>query len=906
MGDWFILLIVAVALVVVGPILGTIAFFRVRTLSRELEELRRQVGPEAGPVASIPASVPATKAPEPELPDSVESPPSPSDDDASEPETDAGEERPEAAFSHPTDTAYGDGAGKGAAAAKPAAGPDRTLEETVGAKWAVWVGGLALALGAIFLVRYSIEQGLLGPSARIALGLLFSAALCGAGEWTRRRGAAFSIGGFESANVPSILTAAGTLGLFATIYAAYQLYGFLPPVAAFIILGIVAVATMAAALLHGPLLAALGIVGSYLVPFLVASQEANAPGLAIYAFAVSVAAFGVGRLRLWRWLAVIAALGLVFFGALLFVLGSGSDRLTIGIYVLAAWAAVFYVFVASLYERSESEFLANDRIATFLLCLVLLLGLGFVSLKTDAGTVVGLCLMILVPMASAHYYAAMRYTVPVAAILAVIGYASWNLTVIDWGPIADNPMEGFDPSMLPGYQQKMLSIFGGAGFGLALLAAIIGLNGALRSASRVPLSFAGAFVPVLVVAVTYMRTDFLAVSIRYGIIALTLGVLFYTVARYCDSKLGEADEGRDGVTATYLIAALSAIALGLSLILDGGTLTVALALITPATAFIYHTRPLHMLRPMALIPAVLWAARIAWDPSIAGQSLGTTPIFNWLLFGYGIPALGFAASAWLLARQGRDIWLNVMEGIAVASVTLAIAVIGMHAIAPHQLFTPVDTLTEAAYLVIVGGGVALGLLRLRGTAGSRVLTGAANLLSIVGMASAVLALVVFYNPMLTGERIGSGIIFNKLLFAYFLTGLLYLGLGISSKKFTTDYSRPAFFVGGVLLFTWISLSIRHWYHPVSLTTGDTSDAELYTYSVAWLAIGIAVLAAGMFTGMRALRLLSGAIIVAVVAKVFIIDMSNLEGFLRALSFIGLGLVLVAIGLVYQRLLRRQA
>jgi uncharacterized membrane protein len=38
--------------------------------------------------------------------------------------------------------------------------------------------------------------------------------------------------------------------------------------------------------------------------------------------------------------------------------------------------------------------------------------------------------------------------------------------------------------------------------------------------------------------------------------------------------------------------------------------------------------------------------------------------------------------------------------------------------------------------------------------------------------------------------------------------------------------------------------------------------------------------------------------------VFIFDMSELEGVLRALSFIGLGAVLIGIGLFYQRLLGR--
>jgi uncharacterized membrane protein len=43
-----------------------------------------------------------------------------------------------------------------------------------------------------------------------------------------------------------------------------------------------------------------------------------------------------------------------------------------------------------------------------------------------------------------------------------------------------------------------------------------------------------------------------------------------------------------------------------------------------------------------------------------------------------------------------------------------------------------------------------------------------------------------------------------------------------------------------------------------------------------------------------------------VLKVFLIDMSNLEGILRALSFIGLGAVLIGIGLFYQRILVKKS
>ena len=56
------------------------------------------------------------------------------------------------------------------------------FEERFGTRWVVWVGGMALALGGIFLVRYTIQQGLIGPGVRIMLGALLA---LGAGR--RRR-----------------------------------------------------------------------------------------------------------------------------------------------------------------------------------------------------------------------------------------------------------------------------------------------------------------------------------------------------------------------------------------------------------------------------------------------------------------------------------------------------------------------------------------------------------------------------------------------------------------------------------------------------------------------------------------------------------------------------------------------
>src|SRR5581483_6587665 len=51
------------------------------------------------------------------------------------------------------------------------------FEERIGTRWVVWLGGLTLALGGFFMVRYSIEAGLLGPGVRILLGGAFALAL---------------------------------------------------------------------------------------------------------------------------------------------------------------------------------------------------------------------------------------------------------------------------------------------------------------------------------------------------------------------------------------------------------------------------------------------------------------------------------------------------------------------------------------------------------------------------------------------------------------------------------------------------------------------------------------------------------------------------------------------------------
>ena len=244
----------------------------------------------------------------------------------------------------------------------PPAGPaPPSLEERFGTRWVVWVGGMALALGGIFLVRYSIEQGLLGPAVRIALGAALAVFLIGCGEWLRRQERReeqrSGVAGVSTAHIPSILTAAGTTTAYATVFAAYALYDLVGPAAAFVLLGIIALATLGAALLHGPALAGLGLVGAEVTPLLVSTGEPNYWALYVYLAVTTAAAFALARLRLWRWLAITAV---VFGFAWVFPGADAANALEPHLlHVGAGFCLAALLIVAGLYYGPDA---APDRI----------------------------------------------------------------------------------------------------------------------------------------------------------------------------------------------------------------------------------------------------------------------------------------------------------------------------------------------------------------------------------------------------------------------------------------------------------------------------------------------------------------------------------------------------------------
>ncbi|HLZ03840.1 MAG TPA: DUF2339 domain-containing protein [Bradyrhizobium sp.] len=877
----FLSLIVAIAALIVARN----AFSRIGELRARLDAMQAAAAAEAR----------ATPPPVPSLAEPEHAPPL-----VSEPGPSVSETSAPAAETPPSDALTAESTSPPLPPPPPA---DPGFEEQLGTRWVVWIGGLALALGGFFLVRYSIEAGLIGPRVRIVCGGLFALALLVAGEWTRRKESISDIAALPIANIPAILTAAGTAVAFATVYAAYALYGFLAPASAFILLALVALGTLAAALLHGPALAGLGVVGAFATPMLVASDQPDYWALYIYLAIVTAAAFALARIRLWGWLAVTTIAFSLFWllpciDCGLSMVASHVFHVIVG-FILAAMLVVCGLLFGPDIEEGKIEPVSSGSLAAYLLGATAIV---LASAHADTA-LIAFAVMVAATILIAWRASAATGAIGAAAFFVFVVFAEWavrgnpDLLVLPGGAVP-----GIGPSPIGESVTLHLvaaAIFAG-GFGISGFLA----QGRFASAIiPVVWSAAATFVPLALLIALYARIAHLDRSIPFAILAVILAALFGGVTETLTRR-----ESRPGLmisTALFATGTLGALALALTFALEKGWLTIALALTSMGTAWISMQRPIPFLRSLAAILAGIVVLRIAYEPRIAGDAVGAAPIFNWLLWGYGIPAASFWIGSHFLRRRADDAPLRTVEAAAILFTVLLVFLEIRHAIYGGDIYRIVPSLAEFALEVSAALAMAIGLERLRLRTGSIVHNVSAALLTVVAGLTAVFGLLLFENPILTTVQLDGSFI-NLLLLAYALPAVLMLLLSYAvAAQRGSAYANTI--AAGALIFalTYVTLEIRRLYHGPTINVGAITGAEQYTYSIAWLAFGVVLLGIGILVNSERARLASAAVIALTIVKAFLIDMSTLTGVYRALSFICLGLVLVAIGWLYQRILFRR-
>lgn len=889
-GSYVLLAIAAALYLLVGPGLGIAAFFRgkgaaageltalrqrVEALAREVAALR-SAGPQAAAEAAAPAA-PAAAIPEPE----AMAEPAPPEVTAAPP-----------AMSAPP----------------PAPTAGRGLEQWLASRGLVWLGGVILALAGLFLAKYGYEHGwlALGPGARCAAGFFFGVALTAAGEWLRRRPLQRAIAAIGPNYLPPALTAAGLASAFGSLYAAYALYGLLSPLTAFALLALVAFAAFALAVLHGPFLAVLALLGGFVTPLLVESPEPSAWGLFPYLLALCAAALAVTRAVGAWWLAWGTLIGAVIWTLLWFAaLWSPGDAAALGSYVVLL-AALFLAMPHRTAGRSDSllpaaapDFVAwSGALATAVL--------GFILLREDFYGPVSLgaaFVLVALYLAAAWREAAFEGFALLAALFAVALVAAWHLPAIGaWPTLAHEYGGERYGSIVSPLLPPSLEVFIGVG---SALTAIFGAAGFLAlGRARCPAVWAAvsATVPVILLAVAYWRVTGLGVDLAWSAAAVALAAFGLAAAAVIRRTPPRSDpQTNDLLIGIYALGSTAAFGLAFAMALEQAWLTVALSLLLPAIAWIATRLDLASLRPTALAVAAVVLVRLVLNWNVLDYSLGGTPGVSWILYGYGVPALAFWWAARRFRAQRDDHLVTLLEGGALVLfwllVTFEIRSFVVDSLDSRAYALPEQSLQTVAWLAI-----AYACLRLYRRSGRAALLWGWRLLAGLAALQSPLLQVLAYNPLWSGEPVGTWPLLNLLALAYLVPAGFALAF---ARALRADGFRKTAMAAAVyallLVFCWLTLEVRRAFHGPVLTLGETGGGELLAYTLAWLAYAWVLLGLGLGTGYASLRYASLAVLAVAAAKVLLFDWGALEGLDRFFAFAALGFSLLGIPLLYQRL-----
>jgi uncharacterized membrane protein len=781
-------------------------------------------------------------------------------------------------------------------AEKPAA---KGLEEALTSRWLVWVGALAIALAGTFLVRYAIDHGLLGPTARCSLGLLLGVVLTIGGEWLRERPLERAVATIRANHVPPALTAAGLFTAFASVYAAYALYDLLPPLVAFAGLALVALLGVGLSLLQGRLVALMGLLGAFAAPAMVAAKDPSVWTLFAYLLVVEAACLAVARYKNWWWFALATLAGACAW-PFLWMLDShftAFDMLPLGLYLLLSVCGYIALDWNSPEPEGEQDWMAElqnltppDWVvwgASAATAFVL-----FVVVASAEYSTTGLVFAWVI--AALYLFVGRRHAIfdslPVIAALLVLAIAATM-------PVPTSIVQVPSFHRAP-FVPVELHFFAGTCIAFAALFAIAGfvaLWGAKRPALWAAVS---AAVPLLLLVIAYYRivdfgVDYAWAGIAVGLAAVNLFAA-ERVERYREAR------GLEVTLAFYAAAIVASISLAAAMSVREAWLTVALSIQLPALAWINTRIKTTSLQVIASIVACIVLTRLVLNYNVLLYPLGSNPATSWVIYGYGIPAISFLWAARIFRRLKAERVIGLLEAGGLAFCVLLISLEIRLSIEGSLVSTHYGLLEQSLQSIswlAVGSALAAYHHRLNNRVA---FAGAALLLGLAAVQVLVLQ-VVFCNPFFVTDPVGNWPVFNVLFLAYAMPALFaFLSARALEGTPWSRFARFAEIAGFFLLFVYISDEVTRAFQGPVFSFFRHSHAELYTYSLVWLAYAILLLVLGIVSGKSMLRFASLAVLVVTVGKVFLIDMSGLTDLYRVGSFLGLGLSLVGIGYIYQR------
>ncbi|WP_457582716.1 DUF2339 domain-containing protein [Ensifer canadensis] len=705
-----------------------------------------------------------------------------------------------------------------------------SLESRLGARWAVWVGGIALALGGVFMVKYSIDAGLLSPAVRLTLAALFGLLLAAAGEVIRRRAVPVIADEFQNAMIPGILTAAGAVTLFGVAYAAYDIYGFIGTATAFVLLAMISLATVGLSLLHGQALAGLGLLASLITPLLVSSDEPRPWVLFGFLSVVWLATLLASRLRRWMVVPTLANVGIGLWGLAYVTAVSPFDALPVAFALLVMILGVGLVWPGAADMDTPDAPLPEPTNRPIAVAgpWEKLFTPAYAAISVSAAIAATvLALIVISPAVSAVNYPVKEFFVVVAALAAL---GAWRANavypallsalgaIVGIGSLtALSGVLAYLDSSLAGVASEIVLPSRTATLTALLLATLFVLFGAfvlarrLREHTQFAILWAGiaAVVPVALTAMSFLMTGNYAFDLPHGLFALVVGGGLLALADWLYRRDGGA-EGIDIAASLLIGGSFALFIIALHAWTEGIVTTLAIALLGTAYAGATRMRIWPILPWMTGAAAIVVLGRIAWEPTIVGaENLGTTPVFNALLPGYGIPALLLVASAYLV-RSWPDVRVrNLLQALASLFVLLTLAILVRHAMNGGVLDSAVPTLGEQSIYTLLAIGASGMFMTLDMKSPSPVFRYGGMGLGVFSMLSVLSAHLFGLNPYFSGELLGRIPLFDLLLIGYLLPGIGYAGLAWYARgKRPLPYVMALAVSGAILAFAWATLSVR--------------------------------------------------------------------------------------------------
>lgn len=785
----------------------------------------------------------------------------------------------------------------------------RAVSDWLKEKWFYAVAALSLVLAGVFLVQYGVENGVLTPFWRVVGALSLGIALVVGGEWVRRR-ASDEEG--HAAALPSTLSGAGVVVMFTAVLAARQMYGLIGVEMAFVGLLTVSVLALVLGWFYGPFLSVVGLLGASIAPFLVGGPSSATNPLYAYFALICLVGLAIDTVRRRAWVSVLAVVFSTVAAWVLFLSGDSNGAFFVGFSLAVSFFATV-VPVRSLRpthsglsvggaikerlrpseQSSEStdlrvEFPTRLAFGGIAAAFAAVLFLGWDSVAAEeswsafAATVI---LFAFIDFGLRKAPALWELSAgAVAVFIALIVFEGFNS-----GPLmtaftqaVNRPPETSVPSTV------YLIVFIGVLMSLALY-----FRSQTESRGRLYWALGSALAaPLTVISLEIFWHPLNVLSdVVWAGGALGIGSLMVLFTE----RTARLDAGNNQRAALFATAALGMISFSLVVMLSSAALTVSLAVMIFLAALIDRKYDMWLLSLFAQLGVLVVGFRYGVDPGF--RWLAHASMFEIFLVSPIILVL-LAGTWFVLGPRDRRGAIVVVESSFWSLLAVFLSAVFLRLI---ELSSAQEELGISLVAVIMWLSMANQLYRAKeGQKLVRIVRYClASVFGLVGTVLLAIELIVL-NPVwgLYSASVQGPVVFNSLVISYGLPALIFAVVAWKMDHLKRRTRRLCGAIATLLAILFAGLEIRHVWRGVDMESyNGVFDGELYSYTIAMLITSAGLLFFAFSKRNKSLRRFAMVGIGLTIAKVFLLDMSGLDGLIRVASFLGLGLSLAGLAWV---------